>query len=185
MAGGTVIEVAAGRSDIAAVIALTPMVSGLAAAMHASANSTGGVGQVRSLLTGVSDLAVGRLGRRATVPLAGKPGSSAMISLPGMYEDYLSIAGPTWENKVAAGISLQVPLHRPGRFAADLTCPSLFQIADFDRVAPADAAVKTAVKARAIVHHYPCDHFDVYPGKEWHDRIVEHQIRFLRQVLAS
>ena len=55
----------------------------------------------------------------------------------------------------------------------------LVQIADFDRSAPPYAAAKAAFKARAEVRHYPCDHFDVFPGKAWHEPAVEHATRFL------
>ncbi|WP_337998780.1 hypothetical protein [Gordonia neofelifaecis] len=40
--------------------------------------------------------------------------------------------------------------------------------------------MKAAFDARAEVRHYPCDHFDVLPGGEWFDAVVEHQLLFLR-----
>ncbi len=60
----------------------------------------------------------------------------------------------------------------------------LVQIADFDRSAPPQAAAKAAFKGRAEVRHYPCDHFDVWPGKEWFEPAVAHQVRFLERHLA-
>ena len=60
----------------------------------------------------------------------------------------------------------------------------LFQIADFDRSAPPQSSMKAAFKARAEVRHYPCDHFDVYAGKPWHDAVVAHQVAFLARVLG-
>jgi hypothetical protein len=65
-----------------------------------------------------------------------------------------------------------------------VTAPLLVQIADFDRSAPPRAAAKAAFKGRAEVRHYPCDHFDVWPGKEWFEPAVEHQVRFLERDLA-
>ena len=59
------------------------------------------------------------------------------------------------------------------------------QIADFDRSAPPQAAAKAAFAGRAQVRHYPCDHFDVWPGKEWHASAVDHQVAFLRAVLRA
>ena len=58
------------------------------------------------------------------------------------------------------------------------------QIADFDRSAPPQAAAKAAFAGRAQVRHYPCDHFDVYAGAEWHDAVVRHQVQFLTRHLA-
>ena len=57
------------------------------------------------------------------------------------------------------------------------------QIADFDRYVPAESVARTAVQGRGIVHHYPCDHFDVWPGHEWFDRAAADQVAFLRRSL--
>jgi hypothetical protein len=61
----------------------------------------------------------------------------------------------------------------------------LVQVADFDRSAPLHAAMKAAFKARAHVHHYPCDHFDVWGGFAWHDAAVRHQVRFLQRLFPA
>ena len=109
----------------------------------------------------------------------------AALTLDGHYEDYLAIAGPTWRNEIDADgrPGARRPC-RPASSAKHVTCPVLVQIADFDRSAPPHAAAKAAFKARAEVRHYPCDHFDVWPGKAWFDLVVRHQVAFLRRVLA-
>ena len=33
------------------------------------------------------------------------------------------------------------------------------------------------------MRHYPCDHFDVYAGADWHDAVVAHQVAFLTRHL--
>ena len=38
--------------------------------------------------------------------------------------------------------------------------------------------------ARALVHHYPCDHFDVWPGHDWFDKAAADQVAFLGRVLS-
>ena len=99
-------------------------------------------------------------------------------------DDYLAIAGPTWRNEIDATVGMELGGHRPIKVAGDVSCPSLFQVADFDRSAPPQSSMKAAFKARAEVRHYPCDHFDVYAGKPWHDAVVAHQVAFLVRVLA-
>ena len=74
--------------------------------------------------------------------------------------------------------------HRPIKVADQVTCPALFQVADFDRSAPPHAAGKAAFSARAEVRHYPCDHFDVWPGKDWFEPALAHQVAFLTRKLA-
>lgn len=108
---------------------------------------------------------------------------SFALALPGQYEDYLALAGPTWRNEIDAGISLELGSYRPVRYAAGIRCPLLVQIGDLDRSAPPGAAAKAAFAGRAEVRHYPCDHFDVWPGKPWFDHATEHQRRFLRRHL--
>lgn len=184
LAGGTVLAVVADRDDIAAVVSLTPLVDGRAAARHALGAHRPSV-LARSTALGIKARAAVLAGKAPVLmPLTGRPGEVAALSLPGMYEDYLSIAGPTWRNEVGATITLELGNHRPIRFAGRARCPVLMQIADFDRSAPPHSAAKAAVRARAEVRHYPCDHFDVYAGKPWHERAIEHQLRFLRRQLA-
>jgi hypothetical protein len=61
----------------------------------------------------------------------------------------------------------------------------LVQIADFDRYVPAESIARTAVRARAQVHHYPCDHFDVWPGHDWFEKVVADQSAFLARALPA
>ncbi|WP_020106390.1 alpha/beta fold hydrolase [Nocardia sp. 348MFTsu5.1] len=194
MSGGLVLEVAAGRTDIAAVIALTPLVTSNpdkpAPAAPLTAPDQGlptnrAATTARLLAQGIRDKRAAAAGRaRVLLPAVGRPGEVALLNLPGTYDDYASIAGPTWRNEVNASIAIEAMRHRPNRFAKGLRVPILFQIADFDRCVSVGAAVKAAVQARAQIRHYPCDHFDVYPGKPWHESISEHQVRFLTGVLT-
>ena len=184
LSGGHVLRVAAGRDDVAAVIALTPMVDGLAAARHAMAFH-GADETLRWTATAVRGrIAVLRGAPAVTIPVVGKPGDVAALTVEGCYEGYLSIAGPTWVNEIDAGIAFELAKMRQPRGAGPLPCPALVQIADFDRSAPPRAAAKAAFRVRAQVRHYPCDHFDVWPGRDWFDAAAGHQVRFLTRALA-
>ena len=185
LAGGHVLRAAAGRDDVAAVVAAVPLVDGLAAARHAFASYPGR--QIaRATAVGLGSR-LRRLGGRAPrmMPVVGHPGEVAAFTLPGAYEDYLSIAGPTWRNEIAADVTLELGGREPLKRAADIRCPVLVQIADFDLSAPPQASAKAAFKARAEVRHYPCDHFDLFPGKPWHEPAVTHATRFLTRHLAT
>ena len=185
LSGGHVLEVAADRDDVAAVVSLTPLVDGLAAGRHALASHRPRE-ILRSTAVGIRSKVGAAVGRSAvTIPVVGRPGELAALSLEGCYEDYLALAGPTWRNEVDASVGLELGNLRPARHADRIDCPVLVQVADFDRSAPPHAAGKAAFKARAEVRHYPCDHFDVYAGMEWHDAVVAHQVLFLCRVLAA
>ena len=183
--GGHVLRVAADRSDIAGVIALTPLTSGLATGRLAVAQ--------RDLISGARWTAAGLKGRVAAamggsatfMPVVGRPGEEGALTLPGAYESYLAMAGPTWRNEIDASVGLQLAMVRSSSAAKKLHCPLLVQIADFDRFVPADTIAKVAERGRAEVHHYPCDHFDVWPGRDWFDKVVEHQVAFIGRVVKK
>jgi len=69
--------------------------------------------------------------------------------------------------------------------AGEVRCPLLAQIADFDQYVPAGAVATTAAHGRAQVHHYPCDHFDVWPGHDWFDKAACDQVAFLDRTFRT
>lgn len=184
LAGGHVLSVAAGRGDIAAVVAVVPMVDGMAAAAHATKSHTPAE-LLRATGLGVASKVSVLRGRGARMmPIVARPGEVGALTLPGALEDYLSIAGPTWRNEVAADVSLELGTRAPAKAAKDLGCPVLVQIADFDASAPPYAAAKAAFAAQAEVRHYPGDHFDLFPGKPFHQAAVQHAVKFLTRHLG-
>lgn len=183
--GSHVLRVAAQCTDVAAVIGMTPLTSGLAASRAAVAHRDV-ASALRWTLAGVKSRVAVAAGRQPTLmPLAAKPGQAGALALDGAYESYSAIAGPTWRNEVDSAIGMELVQIRTGAAAKALRCPVLIQIADFDRFVPANSVMKTAVQARAQVHHYPCDHFDVWPGHDWFDTAAEDQLRFLTAHLSS
>lgn len=182
LSGGHVLEVARGRADVAAVISMIPLVDGRAAAI-AAAKQHKPTALLRATGTALRAKALSATGRpEPMIPLAGPPGSTALLSLDGYEEAYTSVAGPTWRNEVGASIGTELGSFRPGKHADDLVVvPLLVQIADLDRSAPPHAAATTAFAARAEVRHYPGDHFDLFAGRPCHDRAVAHAVHFLRR----
>ncbi len=180
-AGGLVLQVAAADPRLGGVISVTPAADGFAALLSIL-RTEGPLHGARLTALGLRD-AVGALRGRPPLlaPVVAEPGGAAALTAPGALADYTSMAGPTWRNEVAARFFLEVGLHRPVAKAASVRCPTLVHVADDDHSAPPAAQAKAAEKARAEVHHYPCDHFDVYPGREWFDSVLAHQVAFLRR----
>ncbi|KQW47958.1 alpha/beta hydrolase [Nocardioides sp. Root1257] len=179
LAGGHVISAAAQRDDVAAVVALTPLVDGLAAGRYALETHTKAE-ILRSTVAGFRS----KIGKPVMMPVVAPAGQFGAMTIEGSMEDYLAIAGPTWVNEIDATVGMELGGHRPVKSAGEVRCPALFQVADFDRSAPLQSSMKAAFAARAEVRHYPCDHFDVYAGKPWHDAVVTHQVAFLTRVLG-
>lgn len=183
--GSHVLRVAAQCADVAAVIGMTPLTSGLAASRAAVAHRDI-ASALRWTLAGVRSRVAVAAGRAPTLmPLAAKPGEAGALALDGAYDSYRAIAGPTWRNEVDSAIGMELMQIRTAAAAKALKCPVLIQVADFDRFVPAHSVMKTAVQARAQVHHYPCDHFDVWPGHNWFDTAVQDQMKFLIRMLGA
>ncbi len=108
LSGGHVFHVAADRSDVAAVIAMTPLTSGMAAS-RASAGSRGVGTAVRWTALGVaSRISLARGGAAKLMPLVSRPGEPGALALDGAYESYTSMAGPTWRNEVDVAVGFEL-----------------------------------------------------------------------------
>ncbi|OYN81805.1 alpha/beta hydrolase [Mycolicibacterium sphagni] len=185
MSGGHVFRVAADRTDVAGVIAMTPLTSGVAVS-RAAVEHRDVAQALKWTVVGVKSRIDVARGRRPTLmPLVAHPGEPGALALDGAYESYTAMAGPTWRNEVDSAVGLQIASIRTADAAKRLRCPLLVQIADFDRYVPAESVVKTAILGRGEVHHYPCDHFDVWPGHDWFDKAADDQVAFLRRALLN
>ncbi|GAA4855554.1 alpha/beta hydrolase [Saccharopolyspora rosea] len=183
LSGGHVFVAGARDPRVAAVIALVPMVDGPAAGRQALRHHSA-AHMARSAAVGVAGRIAALRRKNLLVPLVGRPGERAALTLPGQFDAYTAVAGPTWRNEVNAAAALEIGRYRPIRHARQVRCPLLVQIADLDQISPVRAAAKAAEAGRGEVRHYPCDHFDVLPGRPWFEQAVEHQIAFLRRKLA-
>jgi len=185
MSGGHVLTVAADRTDVQAVICMTPLVSGPAAG-YLALRQAGAKAVTNAMLTAARSTLLGRFGRTPVMlPIVGRPGERAVLPAGGYYDSYCDLAGPTWRNEVDAAVGLELGRYRTSTYVHRIAAPVLMQIADLDRIAPTHAAAKTATRARAEVRHYPADHFDLFPGRPWFATAVAHQLHFLRRHLGA
>lgn len=185
LSGGQVIELAAEDARIAGVISVVGSVDMVAASLK-GLRRDGPLPTTRLSLAAIRDTVAALRGKPPVyVPIFGPPGSLAFVSSPGAFEAALAVAGPTFRNEVAARAALEMSGVRPGRFAKELRCPALFQVANMDHVVDSEATVKAAFSAtgRARVRHYPCDHLDPLRGQR--DAMAAHQLEFLGSVLGS
>lgn len=185
LSGGHVWHVADQDPDVAAVIALTPAVDGVAVVrtMLRSQSPAYFLAMARLAL---GDAMAARRGRPPVMaPIVGEPGEPAALNARGAKRLMMDLAGPSWRNEFAARLFLAVAAYRPTTTARGLRRPVLVQVGTEDRSALPGAAEKAARAAGATLHRYPCDHFDVYPGQRWHERVLADQIAFLRRVMAS
>lgn len=184
--GGHVLPVAARDRRVAAVISMTPAMDGVVALAQMARTAT--PRDMRgAIANGLRDVLRGATGRAPHhVPIAGPPGSGAVISAKGAAEAVVALAGPSWQNAVCARAVFGLPFNRPIRFARRVGCPLLIQVGTKDRFAPPGGGRRAAAKARlyAELREYPVDHMDVYDGAGRDDMLVD-QIDFARRAVEQ
>lgn len=168
--GGHVLTVAANDPRIAAVVAQVPFVDGPALLRGRRARPDPARLRHTAALVGtaVRDELRGRRGLPPLlVPVAGEVGSGAVIAGPGAEAAirHLVPEGVHWRNEVAARVALRVPFDRPGRRAADISCPLLVAVCEHDTVTPPGPALAVAAAApRGESVQHPLRHFEAYVG---------------------
>ncbi|OBK86997.1 alpha/beta hydrolase [Mycobacterium sp. 1165178.9] len=185
--GGHVLNLAARDHDLAAAIVQVPHVTGPASAFSQSPKLV-----ARLIAAALRDQVGAWLGREPyRVKGVGRPGEVAMMTSPGAYELVEEMAGGEAaehkreqllaENDVAARIALRVPLYSPGRKVANITAPTLVQLAKRDDVTPYAKAKKIVARIpHGEVRSYDCSHFEPYLDPHF-DGIVTDQIDFLNR----
>ncbi|MEV0232044.1 alpha/beta hydrolase [Nonomuraea sp. NPDC050786] len=187
--GGHVIRVAARNPRLAAVIAQTPNVGGLAA-MRSVTSHQKPLAMLRFTGRGIAD-AVGALaGRRRPllVPLAGEPGTVAMLVTPDALDGPDALDPDSrysdWQQKVAARSALRLAFYQPGRDASRVRSPLLVLTCDQDQSAPPGPAIDAARRAPgAELVRLPGSHYA--PFAEMHEQAIEAQLSFLSRHLLD
>jgi pimeloyl-ACP methyl ester carboxylesterase len=185
--GGHVLRVAARNPQLAAAIAQTPNADGLAATRNA-ARYQKPLAMLRFTGIGITD-AIGSLAGLPPrlVPLAGRPGSVALLTTPDSGDSDLAFGAdsyPDWQRLVAARSALRLGFYKPGRYASRIRCPLQIIVCDRDQSALAEPAARAARRApQAELVRLPGGHYA--PFLEEHDRAVEAQLSFLRRHLLE
>ena len=185
--GGHVVEVAARRDDVAAVVAQVPFVDG--ARTVGKLVRAGGFAYLENAVTAaIRDL--GRIVLRREpyyVPLAGPPEEFAILNTPDAMDgiEALIPEGEEWDNRCPARIALTVLFYRPISRASDVEVPVFVVQAEDDTIIP-DATTDRLVRELDDVERvrYPVGHFDVYRGDPF-ENIVSRQRDFLRRHLRG
>ena len=186
--GGHVVRVAARHPALAAAIAQTPNADGPAAVRNA-ARYQQPIAMLRFTGRGLLDAIGARAGRPPRlVPLAGKPGTVALLTTPDAQDGgrALNPGGwyPDWQQAVAARSALRIGFYRPGRYASRVRCPLLVVVCDQDQSALAGPAVRAARRApQAELVHLAGGHYA--PFLDGHDQTAAAELSFLRAHLLG
>ena len=175
--GGHAITVASRHPELRAAVAQCPFTDGLASALALGPAATLKLAPVLA-----RDLAAKVLGRAPVmIPLAGAPGSLALMNAPDALPGYEALmpAGTTFRNEAAARVAPTIMAYRPGRAAKNINFPILFCVSTTDTVTPPAQTLRYARTApRGEIKTYDAGHFDFYVGDAF-EALVRDQIAFL------
>lgn len=176
-----VLRVAAGRSDLAAVVVQCPIVSGIAAVRR-----LGLTAMVRMTPAIIDDAIRVGLGRgRRYVPIVGPPKSLAIVTVPGAADGWNSTVDPggSFDNRVAAANAVGIAVTSAKRTARNISAPLLVCVSQRETLMDPRHAEDVARKAqRGEMRHYDGDHFEVY-HRPLLDELLIDQTAFLRKHL--
>jgi dienelactone hydrolase len=179
--GGHSITVASRHPELKAAVAQCPFTDGLASAL-----ALGPLASLKVLpLVGRDYLSMLRRRPPAMIPLAGPPGSRALMNAPDALPGYEALLPPdsTFRNEVAARVAPTIMRYRPGRHVHEIAAPILFCISDTDTVTPPEETERYARTApRGEIKHYAAGHFEFYLGEAF-ERLVADQTEFLTRHL--
>lgn len=179
--GGHSITVASRHPDLRAAVSQCPFTDGLASAL-----ALGPVASLKVLPSVARDVASMVLRRPpAMIPLAGPPGSLALMNAPDALPGYEALMPPgmTLRNEVAARVAPTIMTYRPGRAAKKIKFPILFCVSNTDSVTPPEQTVQYARTAPfGEIKRYDAGHFDFYLGEPF-EALARDQVEFLSRQL--
>ena len=179
--GGHVLSTASEDHNVVAVIAQGLFTNGLASSLAVEP-------KVSAKLTflAVADRVGSLFGAKPIlVPVAGRPGETALMTAPDGYDGYHSLVpeGATVNNAAAVRIALDLIRYFPGRKTHKIQAPVLYQVCNSDSVAPAKQTLAHAEKTpRKEIKCYDYGHFEIYTGEAF-EEVVRDQLAFLKRMV--
>jgi pimeloyl-ACP methyl ester carboxylesterase len=183
MGTGHIQSLAADGAGVAALVCVAPLLSGRRSLLH-----IGGLGHVARLTAvGGRDMARRlRGGAPYRIPVAGEPGSLAVINSPDAVPGFAAItpSDSTWRNEVCARVALAPPYNLT-RKVSRISCPALYLVFEEDDVNPPELGRRAAERApRGELREYPGGHFAPF-AKATFERVLDDQVEFLRRHLGA
>jgi len=179
--GGHAITVAARHHELLAAVSQCPFTDGLASAL-----ALGPRASLKLLPYVARDLAAHLRGADpVTLPLAGPPGSLALMNAPDALPGYEALIPPgtPFVNAAAARVVPTIAMYRPGRAAKKVAMPILFCVSNHDTVTPPEQTIRYARTApHGEIKTYDAGHFAFYLGEPF-EQLVTDQIAFLTRHL--
>ena len=115
------------------------------------------------------------------IKVIGTPDEFAALNTAESFPGYQTIIPESsgWENKCPARVALTFPFYRPIASAAQVKCPALVMLTEYDSLSDIKSVERTAEKMPdSTLVRYPYGHFDIYHGEPF-EQAVALQTTFL------
>lgn len=195
LGGSLALELAARDRQLAAVVAIVPLLDGLRSFPGTPLRQ-----QLRFLRTAARDRLARLVGRPPVLVQAfGAPGDTgaavarddALAAVRGSVrveqawtDGQVHSPDGSFRNEVAAWDAAGIAFYRPGRLIRDIACPALVICGEHDTVTPPASQLPFARSGRDMdVRVEPFNHFD--PFSSAHDSVLDIAVPFLRQRLGD
>ncbi|MGE2816400.1 alpha/beta hydrolase [Mycobacterium heidelbergense] len=177
-----VLHAAARGADVSAVVVQCPIVHGPGTLRRS------GVRPAMRLTPAILDDALRRIrgAGRKYVPIVGRPGSLAAVTIAGALEGWYSTVptGCEFDNRMGAADVVGIGLASAKRQATKIEAPLLVCVSRRETLMDPRHAEEIAVVApRGVVRHYDGDHFQIYHPPLL-DALLADQAVFLREHLG-
>jgi pimeloyl-ACP methyl ester carboxylesterase len=183
MGTGHIQALAADGVRVRALVCVAPLLSGRRSLFH-----IGGLRHIARLtVAGGRDLARRLRGAAPyRIPVAGKPGSLAVINSPDTVPGFAAItpSDSTWRNEVCARVALAPP-YGLSRKVHRIPCPALYCVFEADDVNPPKLGRRAAKRApRGELREYPGGHFAAFDNAIF-NQVAADQVDFLNRALVA
>jgi pimeloyl-ACP methyl ester carboxylesterase len=177
-----VLRVAGTRNDLAAVVVQCPIVHGPATLARS------GWRPAARLTPAIVDDVLRRMrgAEPRYVPIVGKPGGHAAVTIAGALDGWYSTVPPdaTFDNRMAAADVIGVAVTSAKSRARKITAPLLVCVSARETLMDSRHAEDVGHRAtRGVVRHYDGDHFQIYHPPLL-AKLLADQTRFLQEHLS-
>lgn len=181
LGGGHAVATGARDSDLAGVVAVAPMLSGLSATLAAMRWWSLWT-MLRLVFRGLRDCLSWLLGRTPVqVPLSAPTGEIGLLTSPDAYPGYLAIVPEDFDFGTAARTALYFWSYSPGRALRRVGAPVLIVPASQDKVCPPEPTRRRARAAPGVeIEEVDCEHMAVLTPPV-RDQVLNASLGFLKR----
>ena len=185
LGGGHALSAATRNENVAAVIAVAPMLDGLSSTL-AAIRRWSPLAFLRIIGRGLKDLIGSWFGRPPTmVPITASPGELCLLASPDAYPGFRAMVPRDFNYDIPARVALLLWTYRPGLMLRRFSRSTLVLPSKIDKINPPGPIIRRSRNCKsATIIQLDCEHMEI--ATEPHrSQIVRSTLDFLRRCVPS